>query len=187
MTGCDGGVRRERRMRPNNRKRKGDQSLTSLVTLLSLGEAEVTPWNRKELGDVLAHQLRAPLCLPLFKESDVATQALQTQREGTVSPPAATFESVLFANASPMVSLRAIKDFAKAHLHAATSARLPREVAAVLYFSSVIAAFKQHRVRISQLDDASLRQGIAWVLKRPWVDNRLKGWLREGLDALPQG
>jgi len=57
---------------------------------------------------------------------------------------------------------------------------LPNDVAAVLYYLSIAAAYVRLGRRISQLGDAELKRGLVWCKGKPWVEPQLPRPLPEG-------
>jgi hypothetical protein len=63
---------------------------------------------------------------------------------------------------------------------------LPNDVAAVLYYLSIAAAYVRLGRRISQLGDAEFKRGLEWSKGKPWVDAPLQPLLDEALQKLAQ-
>lgn len=117
-----------------------------------------------ELGEVLAHQLRAPVAADL-------------------KLPAAgpmTFGDLLAMDLPPVEVLRAAKDFFKAALLAADGP-LPHDVARLLYYGAIGVAGARLRESISSLSRAELSQGLKWAIDRPWLPEPLRATLRDAL------
>jgi hypothetical protein len=154
-----------------------------LAKLLALEEADTAPWSRKELAKVLFHQLKSPLRLGVVSSGPrlgVALPELNAQECAAFN----TFEEVLDHPHPPVELLRLIKEFAKAHFEN-SQPHLPREIAGVLYITSIAVALAKCSQRITQLDDPSLRRGIAWALEQAWVADRCKVMLTDALKCLP--
>jgi hypothetical protein len=159
-----------------------------LATLMTT-ESDVSGrgrWRPDELGEILKHQLEAPLVFDLGTSDSQATAD---------DPPAATDPSgtrvsnfgELFLHARPPLQLlRLTKRFAK------TSDRrqanpLPEEVATVLYYAAIVAALLRHGERISRVSDSTLREGVDWVLEQEWVTGLLRGLFEEARGAITPG
>jgi hypothetical protein len=90
----------------------------------------------------------------------------------------------LFLHPVPPVELLTLtKDFAKGNMDH-PDASLPNEVAAVLYYVSIAAAYVRLDQRISQLGDAEFQRGLEWSKGKPWVEARLQRLLDEALQKL---
>ena len=127
-------------------------------------------WNPSEFGDVLRHQLRAPLA--------------------AAAPGQRTVADLLYREAAPSVEeLRQLKEWAKSHM-ARDDGDIPREVAGVIYFAAIVRARMiagQNATggdhRISELDNVRLRAGVDWALGQPWLDRHIADVLRSGLTS----
>lgn len=141
----------------------------SLARLMGLGnDPQHWGWGRHELADVLRHQLHAPL---LF---DVNATAGAADEGG----PVGCLDDLFRHPRPPLPLLRLTKDFAKVADQPPDGA-VPAEVATVLYYAAIVAAFLRHGERISRLSDEQLSQGVAWGLGQPWLDETLAGLFKE--------
>jgi hypothetical protein len=148
-------------------------------SLAELLELEVNPrrvWQPHELAAVLHHQLHAPLQVELGE-----------LRLGVTDPDAAeaglalmSFGDLLHHPRPPVQVLEMVKDFAKFNLSNAL-APLPREVATVLYFCSILIAMSRCGRSITALQHTSVVNGVEWVLMQPWVEPSLKALCQEAL------
>jgi hypothetical protein len=129
-----------------------------LAALFTLDESGRDVWQPEELLHILAHQLSSPL---VFDGSRLAA--------ATEGEPLVSFRDLFRHPSPPLELLRLTKDFAKGS-DERTEDPLPPEVATVLYYGAIAVALVRHGARISSLDDARLRDGIAWALDQPWVD-----------------
>jgi hypothetical protein len=137
-----------------------------LACMLSPGWEQQGNWGADEFSAILRHQLAAPLEIDLG-----GTKWMRHHRSAGEGRrrPRMTYRDLLH-QAKPRVELlRLVKEFAKAHLRPA-DAFLPREIAHVLYYASIVVARCQCGLRISRLTDAALLEGVDWVLSQPWVD-----------------
>jgi hypothetical protein len=92
----------------------------------------------------------------------------------------------LFLHPVPPIELLTLtKDFAKGNMDHPDSS-LPNEVAAVLYYLSIAAAYVRLGRRISQLGDAEFKRGLEWSKGKPWVEPPLQRLLDEALQKLAQ-
>lgn len=72
------------------------------------------------------------------------------------------------------------KDFAKASsIH--PDSPLPRDVARLLYFASIVVALLRCGEHISELNEESLRDGVASLIDQPWVNEQIRSLFREGM------
>jgi hypothetical protein len=92
----------------------------------------------------------------------------------------------LFLHPVPPIELLALtKDFAKGNMEHPDSA-LPHEVAAVLYYASIAAAYVRLDQKISQLNEAELKRGLSWARSQAWVEAPIRNLLDESLQKLAQ-
>lgn len=141
-------------------------------------------WRPEELGAVLSHQLSAPVEFDLGRlDARLANRLrLAGAAKGLLLR---SFNDLFQHQCPPLELLLLVKDFAKRHI-AHPASPLPPEISRVLYFVSISAALARCGRRITRLDDARLRRGIEWAMAQPWVDDRTKGLLSQGLDAMEQ-
>jgi hypothetical protein len=125
-----------------------------LSQLMAGGDAD--GWRPEEMGAILLHQLSAPLETGLIPGGAAPTRQM-------------TFGDLLHHPLPPVEMLQRVKEFAKA-CKLAVDGPLPPEVAAVLYFASIIVARLRCGQRISKLDDDALRMGTEWARDQPWLD-----------------
>jgi len=140
----------------------------ALAEMLAVDAATMRLWESEELAAMLRHQLAAPLELDL---SDMGTASVEDVARLSQAPERSirTFGDLLSHPAPPVGLLIFVKDFAKANRQDPDSA-LPKEIAAVLYFASILVAQQRCERRISKLDEEKVRAGAKWVLEQPWVD-----------------
>jgi hypothetical protein len=119
----------------------------------------------------LRHQLNAPLRADL---SSVNPDAGRTFDIVCAAGPAPAAFGELFAHPRPSLELLELaKEFGKT-LRRDASCGVPPQVAAVIYYASIVVARLRLRQHISDLDEEALRRGIEWVLAQPWVDERTR-------------
>ena len=125
-------------------------------------------WRPEELGDVLRHQLSAPL---------------ETAGTGGDEPGRPTHGELLFREEDPpAAALRRVKDWAKPFM-SCDDGDVPPEVAGVLYFAAILAARVRLGLRISELPDARLGEGARWALGLVWLDAAAVPLFRAALAA----
>jgi hypothetical protein len=141
-------------------------------------------WRSEELGEVLRHQLEAPLVFDLgsFAAGESGRTTLpHDMATGEVS----NFGALFLHPNPPLPLLQLTKRFAK------TSDRreanpLPAEVAMVLYYAAIVAARLRHDARISRMSEQTLAEGTAWVLLQEWVTPPLRDLFVEAQARSPR-
>ena len=129
-----------------------------LLTLLNVGQTQ-SDWMPGELGAILTHQLNVPL------------------REMIASTDDARPLGQFFADPRPDAALlAALKDAFKLASTQPNDA-LPKEVATVLYIA-VLAVAQRAGLGLTSLDDAALRERVAWAKNRRWLDPHLRELMR---------
>lgn len=147
-------------------------------------------WQPDELGEILAHQLRAPLRTDLPNLPELPPRSIEGAGAEAESQPVGaalpeTFGELLAHPRPPVEWLEAVKNFAKA-LRAGGGAVLPEEIATVLYFAAIAAALARLGRRITSMDDASLRYSFDWALGQPWLDPATRALLADGRNLLSE-
>jgi hypothetical protein len=148
--------------------------------LLNLESQRV--WQPEEFGDILQHQLTAPIQLDLGGVDPEVAPKLKTltEAEGLLLK---SFNDLFRHPHPPIELLQLVKDYAKANRHHPRS-HLPHEIAAVIYYLSIVVARLRCRRRITQMRDEELQRGVDWVLTLPWVDDQTKASFREARECL---
>jgi len=152
-----------------------------LAGLVSMSGDDAPQWTEQELAGMWKHQLEAPLNYDLSGVSkDVeATIAMATQ----VDPrPLMKFGDLFRHPRPPIELLQWTKDFAKAHTVGGNG--MPSEIAAALYYASILLARLRCGRRISELDDAALHRGTSWIIRQPWLDPETREMITAGLASL---
>jgi hypothetical protein len=159
-----------------------DSDPRSIARLLDPGADEERIWDADELAAILRHQLAAPIQVDLNSLEAGAAPRLRmlTEAHGLLLK---SFGDLLRHPHPPLELLKLTKNFAKA-LRLSRRGTLPREIATVLYFASIVVALRRCRRRISRLDDAALRRGVELCLRQPWLDDSTRELFQEGLQAL---
>ena len=132
----------------------------ALASMLEAAWPDGRLWGERELAAVLRHQLAAPLHFDRGETRDTPAAA---------TPGISTFQDLLHHAAPPVELLSLAKDFAKA-TRQEPDAALPKEIAAVLYFASIVVARRRCGRTITGLSPEDLRAGVDWVLAQAWVD-----------------
>jgi hypothetical protein len=168
----------------NDSESLGSQAL-SLSKMMHLGVAREPLWEAEELGAILQHQLAAPLALDL-NGIDPSLPDRLPQWAAAAGPPLRTFRDLFQHPHPPVELLELTKRFAKL-CRSHPESTLPEEVATLLYFLALAVALAKCGCRISKLSDAALRDGIAWALGQPWLDEITRQTLREVAPVPPHG
>lgn len=141
-------------------------------------------WKPDELAAILRHQMTAPLQVDLAR-LDGAAGALRDAAESK-GLLLKSFGDLLQHPHPPVALLKLMKDFGKA-CRISPAGAIPREIASVIYFASIIAAMARCSRRISRLDRADLRRAVEWALDQPWLDGALRTLFLEGRQFLSAG
>jgi hypothetical protein len=130
----------------------------AISRLMELNAEPQQLWKPQELGEILAHQLSMPATGESFGNTN--------QPVGQSGP---TLRQLLTDSKPSLDVLRTVHRAAKADCSSDT-ALLPRDVALVIYYACIASALVHMNQRISDLDDAKLKQAFSWSLKRKWLD-----------------
>ena len=157
---------------------------SSCLPLLAAGEerARLSPPGGRIGRDFLRHQLSAPILVDLggFDSANAARLKMLAEAQNLLLR---SFSDLLLHATPPVELLRLAKDFAKANMDHPDGS-LPKEVAAVLYYASISAAFLRLDERITQLKDADLERGLRWAKDQAWVNNQIQQLLAEAIGKL---
>jgi hypothetical protein len=149
-----------------------------LSKMFALASGEKESWQPEELHDILASQLVAELEFELdYADRRLATQFRSLSR---AEQPMPRTLGELFRDPRPPTALLTL---AKNHAKAAQqqpSSGVPRDVALVLYYLSIAAGLVRRDKRITELNDAELRRGFDWALKRSWLVEEARELLAQG-------
>jgi hypothetical protein len=171
-------------MNPGNPDLVTSASPASLATFFETRDDPARVWRPEELQAIYRHQMSAALQFDLGAEDPALGPKVKAlaDAQGLLLK---SFQDLLYHPNPPLELLKLTKDFAKRHQERPDSP-LPREIATVLYFASIAVAMLRCGQRITTLGDAALRKGFEWVLARPWVDERARELMRDGIKALGQ-
>lgn len=138
-------------------------------------------WSEADMAAIWRHQLDAPLLLDLggLSVGAGATVASYAQSGGA----SRTFGDLIGHPQPPLELLQLAKQFAKAQRYCGQGA-FPAETALVIYYASIVLALLRTGRRITEMTDASLRQGIQWALQQAWLDAKTRSLFEEALMAL---
>jgi len=134
-------------------------------------------WRPEELGAILEHQMTAPLHVDLTRMGGAAGRLCgAAEAKGLVLK---SFGDLLQHPQPPVALLKLMKDFAKA-CRIGRGSHLPREIATVIYFASIVVAMMRCSRRITKLDDGALRDAVGWALDQPWLEDITRRVFTEG-------
>ncbi|MAE68014.1 MAG: hypothetical protein CMJ18_27500 [Phycisphaeraceae bacterium] len=148
-----------------------------LARMLTVDPVDAVVWQPQDLSAILRDQMGQSVTV------DLAAAGLNPPGRDRAARPIDTFADLLHHARPPIDLLRRIKHFAKLnHAHPTT---LPRDVASVLYFASIVVARRRCGTWITDLAETDLRAGIRWATQQTWVDERTRALLAdaEGLFA----
>jgi hypothetical protein len=154
----------------------------NLAAFLAAGQERARLWRPEELGAIFRHQMSAPILVDLGGFDPATAARLQTLSDAQ-SLLLKSFLDLFLHPVPPVELLTLAKDFAKVNMEHPDSS-LPNEVAALLYYVSIAAAYVRLDRRISQLSDAELKRGLEWARSKPWVEAPIARLLEEALQKL---
>lgn len=154
----------------------------ALAALLAAREERARLWNPDELAAVYRHQMTAPVAVDLsgFDAARAAQLKNLSEAQGLLLK---SFGDLFRHPNPPLELLQVTKEFAKLNLDHPESI-LPNEIATVLYYASIAAAFVRLDAKISQLKDADVRRGLSWVKAQAWVDAETRALMDQAVGKL---
>ncbi len=154
----------------------------SLSDLFDL-RADDTEWEDGELNDILEHQLSVPLVQEFGESGDQKELNPVGKAEGGDPVDSAqTFQDVFEAPEPDLQCLQRIKVFAQ-RSRASRGGPLPDDVAAVLYYASILIALIRCEKRITSLSNQELARGVRGLLSRGWLNTDRREWLEKIREA----
>ena len=147
-----------------------------LAKMLDFGAGQQPLWESNELGAMFQHQMNSPL-EPDLTRMDPALRDRIGPLTASGGEPLRTFGDLFRHPHPPLELLQATKQFAKYSRTLEES--LPRELATVLYFLTIAAAWNEFGRRITALDDEPLLNGLSWARQQPWLDEHSRAILAE--------
>jgi len=153
-------------------------SVESLGLLMNIASAGQHLWRPQEAGAVLRHLLDASLqpLLAAGHAPNVPRLMNAAARLGL-----RTIRDLLHHPSPPVELLRASKQFAKACIDHSDNP-VPKEVAFMLYYASIVAARLRCNCRITSLPDTTLSEGLHWALRQTWLDDETRALIAAGLE-----
>ena len=163
---------------PQNISQSDPARLSRLLEL----DQDLCPWTAEDLHAVLLHQLAAAID-PELAPTGGFIPVMRPQIDQGPQRSNHSFGDLLNEPSPPLGLLEMLKEFAKSNM-LYPAGGLPREIATVLYYAAICAAFVRLGKRISRLPDVSLAGGIETALNWDWVDDRTRSLLEDGLRLL---
>ena len=156
----------------------------TLAQLMDLGTDATPDWTPQELAAMLTHQLSAPLAFDLCALKEVSVEKVNAV--AAAHTPAVESFGDLLTHAHPSVELlELVKEFAKTS-DSNQNRLLPRPIASVLYYASIVAAQLRCDTRLTTLSDKLIGQGLRWSLSQDWLNDDLRSLLDQGCAFLKQ-
>lgn len=134
-------------------------------------------WGPEELGDVLRHQLAAPL--EVGGVSTVAQMVSISPEDERAISEIKNLADLFGHPRPPLALLELAKEFAKSNREC-PHGPLPSEVAAVIYFAAIVTALLRCGKRITSLDDKSILAGLDWAVGQQWIGVQMRELFAEG-------
>lgn len=156
---------------------------SKVAQLMASGQTRDGFWQPNELGEVLRHQLAAPLHAGNI--SGVGSKTSTGPNRQCGSGQIRNLGELFLHPQPPLDLLEQAKEFAKAN-RKHPDGPLPADVSTVIYFAAIVVALLRCGKRITKLDDRALRDGIAWVVMQPWVDSQIRALFVEAQRVLSQ-
>src|ERR1041384_4606177 len=123
----------------------------NLEALFDLKSDTTGLWRKEELAAIWRHQLAAPLDFDLRSGDEESQTQFDTAYRVAHHPPKTFGE--LFEHPHPPVDLlKLTKQFGKRH-HEAEHSPLPKKLALLIYYVSIVVALVRSRNRITSLSD----------------------------------
>ena len=154
----------------------------TLAAFLAAGAERARLWRPEELGAILRHQMSSAILVDLGGFDPVIAARLKALSEAQ-NLLLKSFADLFKHPVPPLELLTLTKEFSKANMDH-PEASLPQEVAGVLYYASIAAAFVRLDMRISQLANNELQRGLFWAKDQPWVDPQTRELLLEAVAKL---
>src|SRR5437660_535407 len=133
-----------------------------LAPLLEVGRDEPR-WRQRDMADLLAHQLRAPLLFDLGRLGS-SNEEMVSELSQCGGPRLSNFADLFKHPTPPLELIKLTKNFAKA-CDTAPEGQLPTEIATILYYASILVARLRHGCWITELKMRDIRRGIKWALE----------------------
>lgn len=151
-----------------------------LSNVFNLVKDGSTDWDTDELGEILIHQLSAPVELEISR-LNLTTDERHALKQVGLKPDQSIHDLFIQPN-PPLELLHWVKEYAKA---ASGDPRhpIPAPICSILYYASIAKARWRYRERITTIDDEAIREGLLWALEQSWLDRSLKLVFRSCLET----
>lgn len=144
----------------------GVDAWESVRRLFQVNESGADVWDAADLPAIWRHMLAGDLTLQLANQAE--REQIQQLAASMTPSPSSLAELLLHALPDPQL-LQWTKQYAKDAV-SRRDAPLPREIGRGLYFLTLVQARRHGITNFSKLSDASIDQGVAWLLEQPWLD-----------------
>lgn len=133
--------------------------------LLAIGAGGRAAWGTDELKVAWDSLLQTGLASIASEASRGAASALEVRIADVVHA----------SERQPAETLRALKEWAQqvmreAERHQGDGSPIPPQAASVLYHLAIVLAQMWHGAALTNLDDATLNEGVRWASRQMWVD-----------------
>jgi len=153
-----------------------------LSVLLKLDPKTSESWGTQDLRALISHQMAAPLDFDLGSvklsqaQQQTATESLTEANKSNIR----TFGELFHAPHPPLELLRLSQKFFKQNFTNSPKDSPEQKVAYLFYLLSIVAARIRTGVNISKLPDEQQLKVIESLMKRSWVEERIRKLLVEG-------
>lgn len=173
-----------------------DDPPTLVDRLFMLDASEQSPYDAEELAQLLRSRLAYSVQLYLGDHNPGLAERLRKSTRGVGLPvlclqdlvrsddPAADLG---LARADLIDLLRRVKSNAKIHHVAVSGAKLPPDLARLIYYLCIALARVHAGASISRLGSAHLHEGFTWAFGLPWVDPHVRAMFTRAQATLPLG
>ena len=157
-----------------------------LARLFELGKHKSPEWPPDDLKEILAHQLDTPLPDNLQPTSTLIEDQTNAGAHDRLREDAPhSFRHILLTDTPPIKLLIKMKDYVKGLRHTPDHP-LPIEISTTLYYACISTAWMHTGSWITSADPQSIRSGLAWLTRQPWMDADLLALYRHTLDRMSQ-
>jgi hypothetical protein len=145
-------------------------------------------WPSEELGNILRHQLEAPLVFDLGRIAPDWQRMQRLLDEGSEGGerPLNCFGDLFRHPRPPIELLQLTKEFAKGS-RVDPDCPLPIEIATFLYYATLASSLVHHHHRMTRMDNDALRCGLRWVLEQPWIEADIRILFQEAVARIDAG
>lgn len=141
-------------------------------------EAGKNIWGPGEMAAMWLHQLGAEIETDLGSINGARLDKEMMKEFGNQS-----FRQLLQHSTPPVELLRLTKEFAKQTLKDSDEKQL-KQLASALYYSAYAVGMMRCNTRIGSTKNPDLESGFRWAIAQPWLDDKTRILLQEGLVCL---